>query len=1010
MNTGPEAIARALEQIDLDALEQEQMEVIRSKKKTARPRAVRLLNIAQGLRKNKLHPKQLMLNSVPVIPPKFRPFAITGDTFLPGDANEMYRDLVEYRRLYERTAADLGHENAGEVYADMNRAVRAAYGYGESPNPKTKARAVKGFFQQVVGTNPKTSFLMSRMLSKPVDTVGRGVVVPDADYDMDEVGIPEEMAWKLYGNYVQRRLVRSGMSPASALRHVKERSAQAQKALESELPERPAVITRSPAWHRFNVIGQIPRIIKGDAIKVNTYITEGQNMDFDGDDVHNQVVMAIPRYLILSLPLYLVDRFQVLGNSTDMRNKLQLPYIDPTTHEVAVVDLEDFPHSDKLLFEKQGANSYIKFFEALPGTKVIAFDEASQTLVWADVAGWSEHTAPPIEIVTLSNRRQTFTDDDPRAVYGMDPATGEMGRWTPTDALAKNIAVPCGRNLRDLIEQLDSINEFQIPNGPTVALDFQCGWFMGALCGDGWWDKKDWDFYTTRGWKGLRNILLADLKEDNAKRLKQFIEDRLDPGKTLYYHRLETLKEAGDDRYGDTVKHSFNFAGSEHVARFLQTHMGGARDETTAGSGNKRVPGFLFRAPEEFRRGFLCGMVDTDGSISVQPEKIDGGQNVFSIASTSLRLIRELQALCMTLNVRASVTWSKETSGGNECWILVMSTWDCKRLDLFAGLATDHKRANFINAEVVREHTAVVFNKVVVPRNVYDIIQADIVCPKIKSEERAGASPDLTWKKRQQNMSVQWGKAKAEGIISRPAARQVLDHLRELYSKRVAARDTALTLLRSEVVEMTPHNAQLLRDGIYATAAPFSADRDKSSETYKLASIIKTATHAGGVLGERRRNSVLARLEALPAYRGALDSELLARWVVSIVDQEHITWATVTEVQYTGIRETGYDLTVPGYETFMSADGVILSNTSSIHVPSTPAAVKDVREKLMASKMLWSIKERGKTLASPKHEQILGLTTGRDAGGKKHKFASDEDAMRAIDSGAVNLNDDIEIG
>jgi DNA-directed RNA polymerase subunit beta' len=258
--TGPEAIEYALSQLNLDDLEAEQREVIRAKKKTARPRAVRLLHIIGGLRKNKIEPTELMLRSVPVIPPKFRPFSVTGNTFLPGDANEMYRDIVEYRRLYDRTEKDMGREGANEVYSDMAAAVKAAYGYGDSPNPKIRSRGVKGFFDVVSGSSPKTSFYQSRMLSKPLDTVGRGVIIPDADYGMDDVGIPEEMAWKLFGNYTQRRMVRGGLSPSAALKHIRDRTPQARKALDAEIPERPVVITRSPAWHRTNVIGQTGEI------------------------------------------------------------------------------------------------------------------------------------------------------------------------------------------------------------------------------------------------------------------------------------------------------------------------------------------------------------------------------------------------------------------------------------------------------------------------------------------------------------------------------------------------------------------------------------------------------------------------------------------------------------------------------------------------------------------------------------------------------------------------------
>ena len=81
----------------------------------------------------------------------------------------------------------------------------------------------------------------------------------------------------------------------------------------------------------------------------------------------------------------------------------------------------------------------------------------------------------------------------------------------------------------------------------------------------------------------------------------------------------------------------------------------------------------------------------------------------------------------------------------------------------------------------------------------------------------------------------------------------------------------------------------------------------------------------------------------------------------------------------------------------------------SVHLPSTPEAVKDVQEKMMASKMLWSIKDRGKTLANPKHEQIVGLTLGQAPGGSRRTFASEDEAMKAIESGQIDLNDDIEI-
>jgi len=123
-----------------------------------------------------------------------------------------------------------------------------------------------------------------------------------------------------------------------------------------------------------------------------------------------------------------------------------------------------------------------------------------------------------------------------------------------------------------------------------------------------------------------------------------------------------------------------------------------------------------------------------------------------------------------------------------------------------------------------------------------------------------------------------------------------------------------------------------------------------------------------------------------------------------------IQWAAIESVDYTGQPETGYDLTVPGYETFMSADGVILSNTVSLHVPSTPEAVKDVREKMMPDKMTFSIKNRDATLHNPKHEQLMGLATDIGIPVRSHTFRTADEAQQAIDNGTVDLHDDIAIG
>ena len=53
-----------------------------------------------------LAPDVYMVTRVPVISPSFRPCAVQGTTFILGDANKLYRDLVKVRDGYNEEEAN----------------------------------------------------------------------------------------------------------------------------------------------------------------------------------------------------------------------------------------------------------------------------------------------------------------------------------------------------------------------------------------------------------------------------------------------------------------------------------------------------------------------------------------------------------------------------------------------------------------------------------------------------------------------------------------------------------------------------------------------------------------------------------------------------------------------------------------------------------------------------------------------------------------------------------------
>lgn len=287
-----EDLRQRLRDLDLDKMREEALAEIRSGKKTRRQKAVKKLRAIEGLKRAGVSPEDLIISKVPVIPPGFRPYTVSGDTFLPGDANELYSDLIKSKQIYEESVSELGKEGSSEMADYLRKSVRAVYGYEDSPNPKIRGRGVSGFFKKVVGGNPKTSFVQNKLISKPQDHVGRGVISPDPSLGMDELAIPADMAWDIFRDPLERRLASQGIPRLRRLQLIKDRHPIADQNLREEMRTRPVVYSRAPAWHKQNVISGYAKMSEGDNIMISPLVTAGLAGDFDGDAQFGYVFLA----------------------------------------------------------------------------------------------------------------------------------------------------------------------------------------------------------------------------------------------------------------------------------------------------------------------------------------------------------------------------------------------------------------------------------------------------------------------------------------------------------------------------------------------------------------------------------------------------------------------------------------------------------------------------------------------------------------------------------------------
>lgn len=287
--TGPQGIKDTLAAIDLDKQIAQCITDIGGTRKGKRDEAIRRLKYLQGAKKTGVHPKEWMLETVPVLPTKFRPVSQLGEKKLPliADANYLYKDLLENIGNFKALQGQI--DDVGDERLAVYNSFKAITGLGDPTHPKLVEKNVKGLLRSIFGNSPKFSAFQRQLLSNRVDLVGRGVVVPDPDLDMDSLGIPENQAWDLYKIFTIRRLRRRGMPLADAARHVRDRTPLALHELQAEMKERPVKMVRAPVLHKFGVAAFIPHLIKGNAVRVSPLIVKPYNMDFDGDAVQYHV-------------------------------------------------------------------------------------------------------------------------------------------------------------------------------------------------------------------------------------------------------------------------------------------------------------------------------------------------------------------------------------------------------------------------------------------------------------------------------------------------------------------------------------------------------------------------------------------------------------------------------------------------------------------------------------------------------------------------------------------------
>jgi DNA-directed RNA polymerase subunit beta' len=230
----------------------------------------------------------MVVKIVPVIPPELRPLVpLDGGRFATSDLNDLYRRVIirnnRLKRLIEIKAPDVIMRNEKRM---LQEAVDSLLDNSrKSSAVKTDSnRPLKSLSDSLKG---KQGRFRQNLLGKRVDYSGRSVIVVGPDLQLNECGLPKDMAAELFKPFIIRKLLERGIvkTVKSAKKIVERKDSVVWDILENILKGHPVLLNRAPTLHRLGIQAFQPKLVEGKAIHLHPLVCTAFNADFDGDQM-----------------------------------------------------------------------------------------------------------------------------------------------------------------------------------------------------------------------------------------------------------------------------------------------------------------------------------------------------------------------------------------------------------------------------------------------------------------------------------------------------------------------------------------------------------------------------------------------------------------------------------------------------------------------------------------------------------------------------------------------------
>ena len=465
----------------------------------------------------------------------------------------------------------------------------------------------------------------------------RSTITPAADLQLDQVAIPKDSAMELYKPFVIRTLIQSGKDLIEATKEVKEQTPMAWKALEHTIKERPVLIKRDPVLHKYNMQAYYPVLKEGKSIGLHPLACGAFNADFDGNCIIGDVIISLKLWYN-----YSGEDNSALKKA--LEEKYQMKFTE-TTKIVAVdnngvmveMEIRNMPRiEESLSYDSNGASVYA----VPPGIFVWSYNHETNQPTYEPVTHLTVEERCDVAKVNTRRFEVTASTNESLCVYDHD--TEQLVDICPKDAIGRLSPV------MKRIPITGSIN------------DYELGWLIGAFLSDG--AAPGTTIMYTKASQPHRDRFFAALQnlQDRFFAALQNLQ-----GGTVNRRTYEEVHGPLEEISGISVKDHYTNINKSTLDLLQSCYERNERGEVPSGVRSalyKKMPVIACQFAEDTLIGLLAGLIDGDGSISINNSKAK--PQVIANFSTSSPYLRDgITFLCRLLGIRNSVSETHPKAG-----------------------------------------------------------------------------------------------------------------------------------------------------------------------------------------------------------------------------------------------------------------------------------------------------------------------------------------------------------